>query len=115
MAWFYLIIGGMLEIGWAVGLKFSKGFTEVVPSIVTVILIILSFYFFSQAMKRISVGTAYAIFTGIGAAGTAIIGMVFLGEYVSFFKILFIVLLLACIICLKLASNQQEQSVRDAK
>lgn len=109
MAWFYLIIGGFLEIGWALGMKFSKGFTELVPSVVTVILILFSFYLFSQAMKQIPLGTAYAIFTGIGAAGTAIIGMAFLGEYASFSKIIFIVLLLTCIIGLKLTSNQPEK------
>lgn len=109
MAWFYLIIGGMIEIGWALGLKFSDGFTKPVASVVTVMLIVTSFYFFAQAMKRIPVGTAYAIFTGIGAAGTAVVGFLFLGEEVSVLKIFFILLLLTCLIGLKLTSEPEKQ------
>ncbi len=110
MAWFYLIIGGMIEIAWALGLKFSDGFTKPVVSVVTVLLIVTSFYFFAQAMKRIPVGTAYAIFTGIGAAGTAVVGFMFLGEDVSFLKIFFILLLLTCIIGLKLSSKPEKEN-----
>jgi quaternary ammonium compound-resistance protein SugE len=110
MARFYLIIGGMIEIAWALGLKFSDGFTKPIVSVITVLLIVTSFYFFAQAMKRIPVGTAYAIFTGIGAAGTAVVGFMFLGEDVSFLKIFFILLLLTCLIGLKLSSKPEEEN-----
>lgn len=109
MAWVYLIIGGILEVGWALGLKFSEAFTKPVPSVITIVLIIFSFYFFSKSMKWLPIGTAYAIFTGIGAAGTAFIGMMYLGEKVSFWKIFFIVLLLICVIGLKLASSDTKK------
>lgn len=112
MAWIYLIIGGILEIGFALGLKFSKGFTALWPSIATIVTISLSFFFFSQAMKKIPVGTAYAIFTGIGASGIAVVGMAFLGENVSLLKLIFIALLLICIIGLKLTSNQSDRETQ---
>ncbi|MCP3739286.1 DMT family transporter [Rossellomorea sp. BNER] len=113
MAWIYLIIGGFLEIAWALGLKFSKGFSLPLPSIITIILIASSFYFFAKAMKLISIGTAYAIFTGIGAAGTAIVGMIFLDEPVSFLKIFFILLLLSCVIGLKLTNHEETASTNE--
>ncbi|MDP4164287.1 MAG: SMR family transporter, partial [Bacillota bacterium] len=68
MAWVYLFIGGLSEIGWAYGLKTSNGFTEPVPSVMTVLLLVFSFVLFAKALKTIPIGTAYAVFTGIGAA-----------------------------------------------
>jgi quaternary ammonium compound-resistance protein SugE len=80
MAWFYLILAGFLEIGWAIGLKFSEGFSKLGPSVLTAVAMIASFLLLAQALKTIPVGTGYAVWTGIGAAGTAIVGMFFLGE-----------------------------------
>jgi quaternary ammonium compound-resistance protein SugE len=108
MPWFYLVLAGLSEIGWAFGLKYSNGFTEVVPTIITVILIIISFWLFSMAMKTIPIGTAYAVFTGIGAAGTIIIGMIFLNEEGGWLKILFLLLLLGGIIGLKMTTTEEE-------
>ncbi|RIW38444.1 QacE family quaternary ammonium compound efflux SMR transporter [Bacillus salacetis] len=108
MAWLYLIIGGILEIGWAIGLSFSNGFTSIAPSIVTILLLTISFYFFAKSMKLIPIGTAYAAFTGIGAGGTSIAGMLFLGEEVSVPKILFICLLIFGVIGLKFSSKEEE-------
>lgn len=109
MAWILLIIAGLTEIVWAIGLKEAHGFTELVPSIVTIIFLIVSFFLFAKAMKTIPIGTAYAIFTGIGAAGTAIIGIIWFGEEVSAGKLLFLFVLLFGIIGLKLVDDEDEE------
>ncbi|MCA0173273.1 DMT family transporter [Bacillus sp. RAR_GA_16] len=106
MAWIYLVIGGLMEVLWAIGLKYSDGFTNPIISLLTVVGIATSFYFFSKALKYLPVGTAYAIFTGLGAAGTAVIGMMFLNESISFIKIFFILLLISSIIGLKLNAKE---------
>ncbi|WRP04859.1 multidrug efflux SMR transporter [Rossellomorea aquimaris] len=111
MGWIYVIIGGILEIGWATGLSLSKGFTKPVPSIITALLILVSFYFFSNSMRLLPIGTAYAVFTGIGAAGTAVVGMVFLNEGISALKVAFITLLIFGVIGLKM-SDKEEQDTR---
>jgi quaternary ammonium compound-resistance protein SugE len=80
MAWTCLIIAGLLEIGWAIGLKYTQGFSRLWPSVMTVTAMTASFGLLSQALKTIPVGTGYAVWTGIGAAGTAILGMVFFDE-----------------------------------
>ncbi|TDL30484.1 multidrug efflux SMR transporter [Jeotgalibacillus sp. S-D1] len=108
MAWVYLIAAGVTEIVWALGLKFSEGFTQLVPSAITIVFIFISFYLFSKAMKQIPVGTAYAIFTGIGAAGTAIVGMILFGEIASIAKIFFLLLLISGIVGLKLVDSKDE-------
>lgn len=108
MAWVYLIGAGVTEIVWALGLKFSEGFTQLVPSAITIVFIFISFYLFSKAMKQIPVGTAYAIFTGIGAAGTAIAGMTLFGEVASIAKIFFLLLLISGIVGLKLVDSKDE-------
>ncbi|MHC8522212.1 DMT family transporter [Rossellomorea sp. H39__3] len=105
---------GILEIGWATGLSLSEGFTRPVASTITAILILISFYFFSNSMKLLPIGTAYAVFTGIGAAGTAIVGMFILGDGVSMLKILFVALLIFGIIGLKL-SDKEEKEERGAQ
>jgi quaternary ammonium compound-resistance protein SugE len=112
MGWIYVIIGGLLEIGWATGLSLSKGFTEPLPSIITACLIVISFYFFSNSMKLLPIGTAYAVFTGIGAAGTAIVGMTFLQEEVNMLKIGFIILLLSGVIGLKMSDKENKDQRR---
>lgn len=101
MAWTYLIIAGILEIGWAVGLKFTEGFSRLWPSIATLCTMIASFALLSVALKSIPVGTGYAVWTGIGAAGTALIGIAFLGEPREALRILCILLIIAGVLGLK--------------
>ncbi len=108
MAWIQLIVAGLTEIIWAIGLKESHGFTRLLPSMVTILFLIISFFLFAKAMKTIPIGTAYAIFTGIGAAGTAIIGIFFFQETASLGKILFLLILLTGIVGLKLAEGEEE-------
>ncbi|MGD6849968.1 multidrug efflux SMR transporter [Rossellomorea aquimaris] len=112
MGWIYVIIGGILEIGWATGLSLSEGFTKPVPSIVTAVLILISFYFFSNSMKLLPIGTAYAVFTGIGAAGTAVVGMVFLNDGISILKVAFITLLIFGVIGLKMSDKEEQDTGR---
>ena len=109
MAWINLFIAGLFEIGWAVGLKYTEGFTKLWPSVITIIGMILSFYFLSAAVKTIPIGTAYAIWTGIGAVGTAILGMVLFGESKEFIRIFFILLIITGIVGLKIFSKVPAQ------
>jgi quaternary ammonium compound-resistance protein SugE len=104
MAWIYLIIAGLLEIGWAIGLKYTEGFSRFWPSVATACAMVASFSLLSVALKTIPVGTAYAVWTGIGAAGTAVFGMLFLGESREVARIVCIVLIIAGGVGLKLAS-----------
>ena len=105
MAWTCLVIAGLLEIGWAVGLKYTEGFSKLWPSVATVGAMIASFSLLAQALKTIPVGTGYAVWTGIGAAGTALIGMAFFGESREVLRMLCIVLIVAGVIGLKFASG----------
>jgi quaternary ammonium compound-resistance protein SugE len=105
MAWIYLVIAGLLEILWALSLKYTNGFARLWPSTVTVCGMVASFYFLAQALKSISVGTGYAIWTGIGAAGTAILGIILFSEPASPPRLLCIALIVAGIIGLKITSN----------
>ena len=105
MAWTYLVIAGLLEIAWATGLKYSEGFTKPLVSVVTAILMIASFYFLSLALKTLPIGTAYAIWTGIGAVGTAIVGIVLFGESREAIRIICMLLVVAGIIGLKIFSS----------
>jgi quaternary ammonium compound-resistance protein SugE len=104
MAWTYLVIAGLLEIGWAIGLKYTEGFSRLWPSVATLCAMIASFGLLSAALKTIPVGTGYAVWTGIGAAGTAIIGMAFLGESREVLRILCLMLIVADVVGLKFAS-----------
>lgn len=101
MAWIYLILAGLLEIGWAVGLKYTAGFSKLGPSVVTVALMAASFVLLAQAIKVIPLGTAYAVWTGIGAAGTAVIGMIFFHESREFLRIVCLLLIVAGVVGLK--------------
>ena len=101
MAWAFLILAGLLEVGWAIGLKYSEGFTRPGISIATVLTMIASFLLLAQALKNIPVGTGYAVWTGIGAAGTAFIGMAVLGEPREAGRILCVVLILSGVVGLK--------------
>jgi len=101
--WLLIIIAGILETAWALGLKYSEGFTKFWPSAFTVVTALGSFWLLSLAMKSLPVGTAYAVWVGIGVMGTVIFGVVLLGEPVNALRVLGILLLLAGIIALKLA------------
>jgi quaternary ammonium compound-resistance protein SugE len=105
MAWFYLFLAGLTEIAWAIGLKQTMGWTRLWPSVITALLMILSFAFLSQALKTLPLGTAYAVWTGIGAAGTAVAGILFFGEPVHAARIFCIVLIIAGVTGLKLVSQ----------
>ena len=107
MAWVYLILAGICEIGWAFGLKYSEGFTKIGVSVVTVAVMILSFVLLAQAMKHLPLGTAYGIWTGIGAAGTAILGMVFLNEPRDLIRIICLLLIVAGVVGLKVFSGSK--------
>lgn len=101
MAWLYLAIAGVFEIFWAIGLKFTHGFTKLLPSIVTVAGMIVSFYFLSQATKTLPIGTAYAIWTGIGVLGTTILGIILFNEPANLLRIGFLGLIFVGILGLK--------------
>ena len=104
MAWAWLAVAGVFEIGWAIGLKYSDGFSKPVPSLLTVVAMVLSVWMLSIAMRTIPVGTAYAVWTGIGAIGVAILGMVLFGESREFLRLVCLFLIIAGIIGLKLVS-----------
>lgn len=104
MSWTYLIIAGALEIIWAVGLKYTEGFSKLTPSVITIAAMIASVVFLSLALKTIPLGTGYAVWTGIGAVGTAILGIVFFAEPVTAARIGCMALIIAGIVGLKLAS-----------
>lgn len=105
MAWIHLIIAGVLEIFWAISLKYTEGFSRLWPSVLTIAGMIASFYFLAQALKTIPVGTGYAIWTGIGAAGTAILGIILFSESAALPRLLCIGLIIGGIIGLKLTSS----------
>lgn len=104
-SWIYLVIAGICEVCWAVPLKFSDGFTKIVPSVLTVIFLILSMVFLEYSLKCIPLGTAYACWTAIGAAGTVIVGMIFLNESTSPLRLLFLFLIIAGVVGLKLTTS----------
>ena len=104
MAWVYIVLAGLCEVGWAFGLKYTEGFTKLWPSLATVAGMVVSFYLLSQALKTIPVGTGYAVWTGIGAAGTVVLGMMVLGEPRDILRLVFLALILIGIAGLKLAS-----------
>jgi quaternary ammonium compound-resistance protein SugE len=104
MDWIYLVLAGLLEIGWAVGLKYSDGFSKPIPTIMTVITMVASFTLLAIALKSIPVGTGYAVWTGIGAVGTAIAGIVLFGESRDMMRIACIVLIIVGIAGLKFAT-----------
>jgi quaternary ammonium compound-resistance protein SugE len=105
VAWICLIIAGIFEIGWAIGLKYTDGFSRLWPSVATIGAMIISFILLSIAMKTIPVGTAYAVWTGIGAAGTVVLGMWLFDEPRDFMRFACIALILAGVIGLRLVSE----------
>lgn len=104
MNWLILVAAGLLEIGWAIGLKYTEGFTRAWPSIGTVLAMVLSLGLLGIAMKSLPVGTAYAVWVGVGAVGTAILGIVLFGEPANAPRLVSLALILAGIIGLKLAT-----------
>ena len=105
MAWINLAIAGILEVFWAISLKYTEGFSKFWPNLFTVFGMIASFYFLAQALKVIPVGTGYAIWTGIGAAGTAIFGIILFDESAAPARLACITVIVAGIIGLKLTSS----------
>jgi quaternary ammonium compound-resistance protein SugE len=105
MAWIYLLLAGLFECGWAIGLKFTDGFTKLIPSLLTVLAMIISFWLLSEAMKTIPIGTAYAIWTGIGAVAVTILGMILFGESRDILRIICLLLIISGIVGLKLVSS----------
>jgi quaternary ammonium compound-resistance protein SugE len=104
MAWILLIVAGVLESGWAIGLKYTEGFTRLWPSVLTIGGIVLSMVLLAQAARTLPIGTAYAIWVGIGAAGAVILGILFLGESANPGRLFFLALLLVAIVGLKLTT-----------
>jgi len=104
MAWLQLTIAGLLEIVWAIGMKYSAGFSRLWPSVITVVAALASFYYLSLALHTLPVGTAYAVWTGIGAVGTALLGILLFGESVSALRIACILLIVIGILGLKWTS-----------
>jgi len=104
VGWIYLLIAGGFEIGFTTCLKLSEGFSKWLPSVAFLLFAALSFFFLTKALNTIALGTAYAIWTGIGAFGTAIIGILYFSESTSLVRLLFLFLLIVSIIGLKLAS-----------
>ena len=106
MAWFDLFIAGIFEVVWSTCLKYSHGFTNVMFTVLTFIGMGFSFWFLAHAVKSLPMGTAYAIWTGIGALGAVIVGVVLFKEPVTLVRLFFVAMLLTCIIGLKLTSGQ---------
>lgn len=109
MAWVYLVVAGLLECGWAIGMKQSQGWTRLWPSVWTIVLMIASFALLSVAMNRLPAGTAYAVWTGIGAAGTALLGILILKEPASAARLACIALIVLGVIGLRLVSLSEAQ------
>jgi quaternary ammonium compound-resistance protein SugE len=105
MAWVLVFVAGLLEMAWALLLKQSAGFTRPIPTIGFFISLLLSMFLLAQALRTLPVGNAYAVWTGIGAAGTAIVGMLLLGESRDVLKLISLVLLIAGIVGLRLTST----------
>ena len=106
MAWIYLFIAGLFEIAWAVGLKYTEGFTRLWPSTGTLAAMVVSFWLLAEALKSIPIGTAYAVWTGIGAVGTALVGILFFGEPRHALRLICILIIVAGIAGLRLFSTR---------
>ncbi|SHI47114.1 quaternary ammonium compound-resistance protein SugE [Clostridium cavendishii DSM 21758] len=105
MQWVYLVVAGLFEVCWAIGLKYSQGFTKLIPSVLTIIGMIASFYFLSLALNDIPLGNAYAIWTGIGTVGTVILGIVLFKEAVDLTRLICIGFIIVGIVGLKLVGS----------
>jgi quaternary ammonium compound-resistance protein SugE len=104
MAWVILVVAGLFEIGWAIGLKFTEGFTRLWPTVGTVVAMVVSIVLLGVAMKTLPVGTSYAVWVGVGAVGTAILGIVILGESANMGRLISLGFIVVGIVGLKLAT-----------
>jgi len=104
MAWFVLVVAGILEIGWAVGLKYTGGFTRLWPTVATLSAMIASMALLGLAVRELPVGTAYAVWTGIGTVGTVLLGILLFGEPADLLRLLFISMIVAGIVGLKIVT-----------
>ena len=104
MPWIYLLLAGLFEIGFALGLKSSEGFTRLWPSLFTVVFAGISLWLLTQALRTIPVGTAYAIWTGVGAVGTVIAGIILFGESMALFRLASVALIICGLIGLKIST-----------
>ena len=104
MAWILLVLAGLFEVGWAIGLKSTEGFTRLWPSVWTVLAMVISMWLLGVAMKSLPVGTAYSIWVGVGSVGTVILGIVLLGESANAGRLISVGLIIAGIVGLKLAT-----------
>lgn len=105
MYWLILFIAGLFEVAWAIGLKYTEGFTKVLPSVITIACMIISMALLAYSIKHLPIGTAYAIWTGIGAVGTAALGIILFGESKELIRIFFIFLIVVGIVGLKFYSS----------
>lgn len=105
MSWIYLVIAGLFEIVWAYAMKQSHGFTRLTPSIITIVAMLISFWLLAVAMRNIPLGTAYVIWTGIGAAGAFVVGIVFLAEPLNALRMLAAVLIVSGLVLMQLSSG----------
>ncbi|MET0981120.1 MAG: quaternary ammonium compound efflux SMR transporter SugE [Telluria sp.] len=105
MAWIMLVVAGVLEVIWAYAMKQSEGFTRLVPSVVTIVMMVASFALLSMSMRTIPLGTAYTVWTGIGAVGAFIVGIVALGEHVNATRILAAVLIVCGLVLMKISAE----------
>jgi quaternary ammonium compound-resistance protein SugE len=105
MTWFILFVAGLFEIAWAIGLKYSEGFTKLWPSVFTIVAMITSMGLLSLSVKSLPVGTAYVVWTGIGAVGTAILGIILFNESKDLLRLFFIFLIISGIIGLRFYSK----------
>jgi len=104
MPWTYLFLAGLMEVGWAVGLKYTDGFSRLWPSVWTILAMVLSLFFLGQALKTLPVGTAYAVWTGIGAVGAAVLGIILFGDSRSVLRLASIGLIVAGIAGLRISA-----------
>ncbi|MCB2305197.1 multidrug efflux SMR transporter [Clostridium estertheticum] len=102
MEWVYLVVAGIFEVAWAIELKYSLGFTKILPSLLTIIGMLTSFYFLSLSLKSLPLGTAYAVWTGIGTVGTVVLGVILFKEPIDIMRVICVVLIVSGIIGLKL-------------
>ncbi|MDZ4820173.1 MAG: multidrug efflux SMR transporter [Planctomycetota bacterium] len=105
MAWIYLLVAGVLEVLWALGLKYTDGWTKPIPTVFTLLIMVASFYCLAQAVREIPIGTGYAIWTGIGAAGTAIVSVFLFNEPITIWRAACLLLIVGGIVGLKVTAG----------
>ena len=104
MAWVYLLVAGLFEIGWAIGLKYTDGFTKFWPSVLTILAMVISMFLLAQAVREIPIGTGYAIWTGIGSVGAAALGIMLFAEPITAARVFFLAMIVSGILGLKFAA-----------